>query len=780
MQHMSNMLLIRVITMIDIRDHKIYFTGKESSYWMQVNVHRHLEQLYYGPRIPLQEVDVLENKNRVQFGSQVNIHEGYSLNTQLLEFSSAGKGDFRPVSIELESDDDSFVSDLRVSDVYINEKIDFPSEYFSPRINENTQQCVIELTDDYFPVLIKLFYTFYSEYDVIIRHTQLLNKSENEVIINKVMSTQLDLLESDYKVLSLNGSWGKEAQITIDDVNSGTLVHESLVGSSSALNNPGLLLFNDESAYGFNLMYSGNHYNSVTHHIDDSLRVMMGINPHQFKYHLQMDEVFNTPLALMTYSNQSRKGVTQNFHRFIRDMIIPEPPFEKPIVYNHWEGTFFDYDHKKLVSFATKAADLGMELFCIDDGWFGQRDDDFRSLGDYSINQKKFPQGIKHTIDKIKGLGLKVGIWVEPEMVSEDSDLYRTHPEWVVGRQDKPRIKGRNQWILDLCQVEVQDYIIQQVSHVIDNYGVDYIKWDMNRNHSDQYSNVLKHQKEFDIRYQQGLVRVLREIFYSRPHIFLEMCSSGGNRFDLGMLAVAQQIWTSDNTDAMDRLRIQEGTAIFYPLSAISNHVSGRVNTQTIRHNPLSTRFNVAIFGGFGYELDLNICSKVELDEIRKQIEVAKSLRELIVYGDYQVLKSKLENRVVWQVKYKDEALVGLFQTINYGLQSKEKLRVKDLDPEKFYRVTSIDQALFIDRFGELLKHVTNLKVHPYGAIMHKYAQHKSMDDGKFEAISSGALLSNGILLNEIYMGTGYHPELRIWGDFGSTLYHIREIDYEA
>ena len=766
--------------MIKIDDYKIYFQGQNSSYWMKVNIHRHLEHLYYGPKILIQEVDVLENKNRIQFGSLINIHDNYSLDTQLLEFSSAGKGDFRPVAMELEDMRQSFVSDLRVTKTTINDTIEYPQSFFVPRTTSETQQCVIELEDAYHPITLTLFYTFYPEYDILIRHSKITNHHENPLIINKLMSTQLDLLESDYRVLTLNGTWGREAQIKIDEIQSGTLVHGSLTGTSSSHNNPGLMLFNNQEAYGFNLMYSGNHFNSITKHFDHSLRVMMGINPAQFKWTLKQHETFETPVALMTYSNASKKGVTQNFHQFIKDCIIPQAPFEKPIIYNHWEGTFFNYDHKKLLSFASKAADLGMELFVIDDGWFGHRDDDFRSLGDYHINQKKFPHGLKHTIDKIKDLGLKVGLWVEPEMVSEDSDLYRSHPEWVIGETDKPRIKGRNQWILDLCQKEVQDYIIEKVGHAIDAYGVDYIKWDMNRNYSDQFSSALVHQKEFEVRTQQGLVRILKEIFEPRPHIFLEMCSSGGNRFDLGMLRVAQQIWTSDNTDAMDRLRIQEGTAVFYPLTAISNHVSGKVNAQTLRQNPLSTRFNVAIFGAFGYELDLNICSKVELDEIRKQIETAKRLRHLILHGKYQVLSSKLENRVIWQVGTESEALVGLYQGMNHGLQPKEKLRVKDLKPESFYKVTSLDQELMLDRYGEILKHVMDLKIHPYGMLMTKLAQHKSMPDGKFEAVASGALLASGILLNELFIGTGYHQDLRLWGDFGSTLYYIQEISDET
>lgn len=765
--------------MIKISENTIYFQGKSTSYWIKVNPHHHLEQLYYGPKILIQNVDVLENKNRVNFGSQVDIHDNYTLNTQLLEISTAGKGDFRPVSLEMSHlVDDSFVSDLRVKNFYLNSKIDYPTNYFYPRTNSITQQLVVELKDDYFNVLIKLYYTFYPDYDILIRHTSIENIGDETVYLDKVMSVQLDVLESEYKLLSLNGSWGKETQITFDEIHSGTLVHQSLTGSSSALTNPGFMLISHQQAIGFNLMYSGNHMYSVTKHMDDSLRVMSGINPSQFKWTLKSKEIFETPVALMTCSESGRKGVTQNFHRFINDMIIPNAPFEKPIVYNHWEGTFFDYDHLKLMSFAKKAKNLGMELFVIDDGWFGKRDNDSVSLGDYSINPKKFPNGIKYTIDKIKELDLKVGLWVEPEMISEDSELYRTHPEWVVGRNDKSRIKGRNQWILDLCQQDVQDYIIQQVNQVIDEYGVDYIKWDMNRNHSDQYSSAILSQKEFDVRYQMGLTRVLKEIFLNRPHIFLEMCSSGGNRFDLGMLAVAQQIWTSDNTDAIDRLKIQEGTACFYPLRSISNHVSGKVNTQTLRHNPLSTRFNVATFGAFGYELDLNICSKAELNEIRRQIKTYQSLRHLILKGDYQVISRK--NRTIWQVTYQNEALVGLFQTINQALQPKEKLRVMDLEPEKMYKVNSIDQALFIDRFGELLKHVSDLKIHPYGIVMHKMAQHKTMEDGKFSAIASGKLLSQGILLNEIYMGTGYHPDLRIWGDFGSTLYHIREVSDET
>lgn len=761
--------------MIDIRDDRsIYLQTQNTSYWMHVNQYQHLEHLYYGPYIETQKVDALRVPHHVSFGSSVNLGQQYSLDQQRQEIAFSGKGDFREPSYQLIDQDGSFVSHLRVKDISLSDSIAYPTEFFSPRKTEQTQQCIIQLVDDYFDVSVFLYYTLYPEYDVICRHTKIINHSDQTIKIKKLMSASFDCFENDYQVLTLNGTWGKEAQIKLNQVQSGTQIHQSLTGASSSLNNPGLLVFNEDHAIGLNLIYSGNHYNSVQAHYDGSMRIMMGINPNQFEWHLKPEQSFSTPVAVLT-TGQNQIEVTQQFHRFIRDCIIPIEPFEKPVTYNHWEGTFFDYDHTKLISFATKAKNCGMDLFVIDDGWFGDRNDDYRSLGDYFENQKKFPHGLKSTIQKIKDLGLKVGIWVEPEMVSEDSELFRAHPDWAIGKAHHIRAKGRNQYVLDLCNDEVVDYIVKNVSQVIDEYEVDYIKWDMNRHHSDQFSPTLKNQLEFDVRYQMGLVKALKQIFEARPHIFLEMCSSGGNRFDLGMLSVAQQIWTSDNTDAMDRLKIQEGTAIFYPLTSISNHVSGKVNAQTLRNTPLSTRFNVACFGGFGYELDLNILSKAELNEIKDQIQFYKKIKEIVLKGDYRVNPMKNEHRTCWQVTYHNQGLVGLFQGINHALQPREKLRVYDLDPNKFYVLKSKSQKLFIDRYGEILKHVTSLPIHPYGMIMNQVSKYKTMEDGNYEVVASGGHLRQGIVLNDVFLGTGYHPQIRLWGDFGSTLYTIQE-----
>lgn len=760
--------------MVEIKNNVIYCQLKNTSYWLKVNEYGHLEHVYYGPKIPIQSVDALSIKRHVSYGSSVTLGHEYSLDQQHLEIGFVGKGDFRPSSYEV----DGSVSHLRVVNTFVNESVDYPTDFFSPRLNESAKQVVVELVDDYHPVKLTLYYTLYPELDIVLRHAKVVNESEQEVILNKLMSASFDVKHTGFEVITLNGTWGKEAQIKKDKVSSGTLVHQSITGASSSLTNPGLLLEKEGLCYGLNLIYSGNHYNSVTAHYDGSTRIMMGINPETFRWHLNKNESFESPLVLMS-SGTSQTEVSQRFHRFIREQIIPKAPFEKPVTYNHWEGTFFDYDHKKLVGFAKKAADLGIDLFVIDDGWFGHRNQDNSSLGDYTVNPKKFPFGLKSCIDEIRQLGLKVGIWVEPEMINEDSDLYRTHPDWVMGQPNHLRAKGRNQWVLDLCQTEVQDYIVDQVSRVIDEYGVDYIKWDMNRHHSDQYSIGLNHQKELDVRFQKALVSILKRIFNPRPHVFLEMCSSGGNRFDLGMLSVAQQIWTSDNTDAMDRLRIQEGTALFYPLSCISNHVSGKINTQTLRKTSLSTRFNVACFGALGYELDLNLCSKAELLEMKEQIQFYKRYKEIILKGDFSVIKPWVDERHQWQVKFNNEVIVGLFSLINYGLQPRERLRVTDLEDETFYTVASKPQKLNLERFGELLKHVTPLPIHPYGAIMNTISHYQTMDDGQFETIASGALLKQGITLNDLYLGTGYHPDLRLWGDFGSTLYTIKELAHE-
>lgn len=765
--------------MIEIKDKTVYCQTQNTSYWFGINDYQHPVHYYFGPKIPLQDVAPLQRDHVVAYGSSVELGYLYSLDQEALEISFSGKGDFREVAYEISDLKQDALSHLRVTKVFLNDHIDFPKAFFYPRITDSVQQVVVQLVDDYHPIRLELFYTVYEEEDVILRHQRIINEGADIVLINRLMSLQLDLNEQGFEVITANGTWGREAQLTKDRINSGTLIHQSRTGASSNLSNPGLILKKPQICYGFNLIYSGNHYNSVSVNYDGSTRVLSGINPQTFSWNLKPQESFETPLAICT-TGHTEAQVSNHFHQFIKNRIVPTAPFPKPITYNHWEGTFFDYNHKKLISFAKKAKECGMDLFVIDDGWFGKRDQDNCSLGDYFENTNKFPQGLKNTIQQIRDLGLKVGLWVEPEMISEDSECYRQHPHWVVGKPNHLRAKGRNQWILDLCQTEVQDYIVDHVGRLIDEYQVDYIKWDMNRHHSDQFSCVLENQKEFDVRFQMALVSILRRIFIERKHVFLEMCSSGGNRFDLGMLSVAQQIWTSDNTDAMDRLKIQEGTALFYPLSVLSNHVSGKINTQTLRKTSLSTRFNVACFGALGYELDLNLCSKVELDEIKEQIEFYKKVQELILKGDFMVTETDNPNRVCWQVKNGKQALVGYFGKMNSGLQPREKLRVLDLESQTMYSIESKPQRLMLDQFGELLKHVAKFPIHPYGSIMNLLSHYKTIQDGVFKTSASGALLAQGIVLNDLYLGTGYHESIRLWGDFGSTLYVVKEIENET
>lgn len=762
--------------MIEIFENKIHLKNDVFSYAIAISDLGHLHHLYFGSPILSSDCEALIESHFVSYGSSIVLGQDYSLDQIAQEISFKGKGDFRESSYEVVGSNNEFVSHLRVSKTYLNELIEFPKDFFYPRTNEQVEQLVIEMIDDYHPVLIKLFYTLYPT--VLVRHISITNHSNESLYIKKLMSAQFDVITQHCETITLNGTWGKEAQIKHDIVTSGSLVHQSLTGATSSLTNSGLMVKTDQMVYGLNLIYSGNHYNSVSKHYDGSARIMMGINPSQFSVELLVHDTFESPCCVLTCSQEVYR-VSNQFHNFIKDYLLVPAPFEKPVTYNHWEGTFFDYNHSKLLKFASKAKDCDMDLFVIDDGWFGHRDQDNNSLGDYFENSKKFPYGLSNTLDKIRSLGLKVGLWVEPEMISEDSELFRTRPHFAVGDPNHTRAKGRNQLVLDLCQKEVQDFIIKEVTRVIDQYGVDYIKWDMNRHHSDQFSIALENQYLFDVTYQKGLVRVLREIFNPRPHVFLEMCSSGGNRFDLGMLCVAQQIWTSDNTDAMDRLKIQEGTSMFYPLTCISNHVSGKVNAQTLRQNPLSTRFNVACFGALGYELDLSICSKVELDEIKEQIQFYKAHKDIILNGEFRVMHHPHTNRVCWQVIDKNQGIVGLFGLMNQALSEKELLVVKDLKQETKYKVLAKSQKLNLERFGELLKHVTNLPIHPYGSIMNTVSHYKSMDDGPFEKIASGALLEAGLPLNPVYLGTGYHDKIRIWGDFGSTLYTIKEVNHE-
>jgi alpha-galactosidase len=761
---------------------------ESTTYMFRVTRFNHLEHLYYGERLADGErADVLGQKRTVPMGSDIvyDASDGcYCLNDMVLEWSDNGRGDYRQSPTELLMPDGSFVSDF----VYASHRLEPGSIAMDalPGAYGADQTLVVELKDTTCAVRLSLYYSVFEKTDVITRRAVLSNDSEAPLTIRRFMSMMLDLPDEGFKMLTLDGGWIKEAHLHERSVEYGIIVNSSATGSSSNRHNPGFVLAGRGAAqdtgkvYGFNLIYSGNHYGAVEKSEFDIVRVSLGINPHCFDWRLRQNERFETPEAVMTYSGGGFNGMSRNMHDFINGHIVRGAwqNRERPVLINSWEAFMFDFSEQSLLRLARSARELGVELFVLDDGWFGKRNDDTAGLGDYGVNTKKLPHGLRGLSDRLRALGLGFGLWFEPEMVNEDSGLYRAHPEWAVRHPEKKAVLGRNQLVLDLCRAEVRDYIVGRVGAVIDEAGLSYVKWDMNRHIAEMYSPALLSQGEFNHRYILGLYDVLSRIFGPRPDILLESCSSGGNRFDLGMLCYSPQIWSSDDTDPVERLKIQEGLSYLYPPSVMGAHVSEAPHQQTLRDTPLSTRFHAACFGCLGYELDLNFLSPEEKKDVAEQIAFYKKYRRVFQFGAFSRIQLNKTNKVVWQSVGADKktALTGFFQTLADAAEGGDRLVVTGLR-EGMYKVRTRPRRLYLKRFGGLINHILPVKLNPGGIVLLTANKIHSLNNCVEEYICSDAALRAGIPLNSQFSGTGYNDKIRMLGDFGSDIYITEQTD---
>jgi len=774
---------------IDFKDGVFRLATENTCYWFRVTAFGHLEHIYYGPRLKEQPPEALALKRTAAVGSSVYYDPSdrlYCLDNLCLEWSGIGKGDYRHSPAEIKMPDGSFNCDFK----YISHRIVngfVPMETLPSAYGTESECTSLEITlkDESNDVTLLIYYAVYEKTDVITRRTVLKNNNDKPLVIRRLMSLMLDMPDRNFRLVTFDGGWIKEANRHDIPLGYGIFVNSSTTGASSNRHNPGFLLAERDAAeqhgyvYGFNLVYSGNHYGAVELSNHGIVRVNIGINPHCFEWTLNKDEYFETPEAIMTFSAGGFNGVSRNFHDFINNNIVRGDwkGKERPIVINTWESFFFKFNERKLLKLTRQAKDLGIELFVLDDGWFGRRNDDNAGLGDYTVNPKKFPRGLARFAKRIKKMGLMFGIWFEPEMINPDSDLYRAHPEYAVKTPGKEPALGRNQLVLDLCNPDVRDYIVENVSKILDETGADYVKWDMNRHISDAYSSCLKNQGEFFHRYIMGLYDILGRIFGDRPHILVESCSSGGNRFDPGMLCYSQQIWASDNTDPVERLKIQGGLYHMYPLSTIGAHVSDAPHQQTLRNTPLTTRFNVSCFGCMGYEMDLRYLSPAERKEIKKQIAFYKKHRRTFQYGRFYRLPAGKENKFHFQCVSEDgsEAIAGFFQTIASPSESFDFLPLTGLDPDAKYTVSTYPQSLFLKRFGGLVKHIVPFSVNPDGFLLRTANRYYCLTDCVEEYTGYGDMLMSGIILNNQFMGSHYNKNTRLLGDFGSNLYIIKK-----
>ncbi|MDT4763086.1 alpha-galactosidase [Sphaerochaeta sp. PS] len=780
--------------MISKKDQLFNLSTNNTTYLFAITETGHLEHLYYGKKISSEGIShaALAEKRSLSIGTGTaysSDNPTLFLGNLCLEYSSMGKGDCRESFVDIEYGRGMQTLDFVVKSFRI---IPGKPRTFSglPESYGDKSTCTtleITLKESGLPIRLVLTYTTFEDSDVITRRSAIYNDSDRTITIRNLASLQLDLDGDGWNLVTFDGAWARERYMHERPLSPGIIINDSKTGVSSAEHNPCIFLTNEDGeCIGTNLIYSGNHREVVETSPYGKIRLLTGINPSQFSWDLGPQDRFQSPEAILTFSPKALNGASQNFHHFVNNHIIRgEWKFrERPVLVNNWEATYFNFTEDKLISLAREASSLGAELFVLDDGWFGIRNDDTTSLGDWTVNPKKLPSGLGGLALEIHRMGMMFGLWVEPEMVSIESQLYKKHPDWMVAIPGRKPSVGRNQYLLDLTRSEVRDYLFKMLSDTWHLADVNYIKWDMNRTFSDLYSSnkEIKNHGEFLHRYVLGLYELLSRLTTAFPNVLFESCASGGNRFDLGMLCFMPQTWTSDNTDALCRLYIQEGTSCGYPLSTMGSHVSTSPNHQTLRKTDLEARFNVASFGVLGYELDLTKLNRQQKEAIRSQISFYKANRSLLQYGTFTRVKwaNRGANHVVWAVASGDRStlLVLFAQKLNQSNPGSDRLKIEAVDLNATYEVFPRQQKIDIRTFGDLVNRISPLAIAEGGLAQDTLSKALSFDSEVEHYRVSGELLANaGIKLNQQFGGTGYDGETRVLGDFGSRIYICKKID---
>ncbi|MEK4476175.1 alpha-galactosidase [Paenibacillus sp. FSL R7-0048] len=660
--------------------------------------------VYWGPQLAGREFQhPLNLVERCSFSpTYLQEDKNISLDTLPSEFPSYGNGDFREPALEVHLVDGTTVTDFRYKSYTINKGKPalkgLPATYVES--DEEAETLEIILQDDKTGLIAALSYTVFNDQDVITRSVRIENLGKDNLVLKRVLSANVDFHDSDYDMLQLSGTWTRERHIHKRPLVPGIQRIDSKRGSSSHQQNPFMALLAKDATedhgevYGFSLVYSGSFLAQAEVDQYGISRVGIGIQPFNFQWLLEPGESFQAPEAVLVRSSEGLGGLSRTYHRLYRTRLCRGEfrDSKRPILINNWEATYFNFNADKIKEIAKAGKELGLELFVLDDGWFGKRDNDDSSLGDWVEDRRKLPEGLGKLGEDITAMGMEFGLWFEPEMVSPESDLYREHPDWCLHVPGHKSSLARQQLVLDLSRKDVCDYIVESVSSVLSSAPITYVKWDMNRNMTEIGSALLpaERQRETAHRYILGLYDVLERIVSRFPHILFESCSGGGGRFDPGMLYYMPQTWTSDDTDAVERLKIQYGTSMVYPASSMGAHVSAVPNHQVHRITPLETRGHVAMSGNFGYELDLTKLTEAEREDIRKQVSEYKELRMLIQYGDFYRLLSPFEgNETAWMFVSADkkEAFATYFQVLAGPNPPLRRLRLKGLDPAKSYKL---------------------------------------------------------------------------------------------
>lgn len=699
---------------VDEKKNLFHLSNGRVSYIFQVEEQKLLSQVYFGKAVSGYHGGLSYPRFERSFSTNFKDDEKrvYSRDTLLQEYSSLGSGDFRIPSIEIVTDSGCSVSDFRYIDyrVFSGKKSLHPLPHVWTENDSEAETIEIYLEDEVSKLLLCLSYTIYADYDIIVRSARLENQGVSDITINKLASMSIDFPYEKREMIHLPGSWGNERQIERKEIQRGIHIIDSKRGTTSHQENPFIALVEPSTtehqgkAYGFLLIYSGNHEEAIELDQYEQLRLTIGINPSGFQWNLEPNKQFQTPEVILTFSENGLNGMSQNFHSIIQDRIIRSKykTEQRPILINNWEATYFDFNERKIKEIIDVSANLGIELFVLDDGWFGKRDNDQTSLGDWYENVEKLPNGLRGLSEYAHKKGMKFGLWFEPEMISEKSKLFSEHPDWYFHVPGIEATLSRSQYVLDLSREDVLNYLFDSIHRILKQNKIDYVKWDMNRYLTDVFSLMLKNkqQGEASHRYVLNLYRLMNKLTVHHPDILFEACSGGGGRFDAGMLYYMPQIWTSDNSDAVARLAIQYGTSLVYPPSTMGAHVSAVPNHQNGRITSLATRANIAMAGVFGYELDPTLLTPAEKDQISEQIKYYKKYRDLLLYGKFTRLSSPFDNNnCVWQVVSDDksECIVTYSNILSHAAPPLERLIVKGLEKDVLYYNPEMDITCFGD-----------------------------------------------------------------------------------
>lgn len=669
--------------------------------------------IYYGAKLTQHDVTYLMRTQEPPFVPGKNNRERCSFYDAFpFEYPTGGLGDYRESSFSIKTPGGHVGCMLSYqSHRMIEGKPELEGLPATFGDKESCTSLAIDCIDTHLNLKVQLLYTVFADTDVITRSVKVINEGEEPIFLTKVYSASIDMDNQDFDMISLHGSWARERHMQRKTLGYGIQNVSSFRGESSHQDHPFLALAGKNTTqqagevYAMNFVYSGNFRAQAEVSQFDSVRMSMGIHPENFCWKLDPQESFQAPEVVMVYSNQGLDGMTTAFHHLYKKHLIRGEYKDKkrPVLINNWEATYFDFNTEKLLGIAQEASKLGIEMLVMDDGWFGKRNSDNCALGDWTVNEEKLSGGLSYLVSKVNELGMKFGIWFEPEMISPDSALYRAHPDWAIAIPGRTATQSREQYVLDLSRQEVVDYVYESVAGILRSANIEYVKWDMNRQLTDvgSYELAADRQGELYHRYVLAVYQLQDRLTREFPRLLLENCSGGGARFDPGMLYYSPQIWCSDDTDAVERLAIQEGTALIYPLSTMGAHVSDCPNHTVGRTTPFETRGIVALAGTFGYELDVTKISQEDRDQIPQQIAMYHKYNDLVRGGEYYRIASYSQNHLYdcWEIVSEDktEALVTFVQVLNRANFKTRRIRLKGLDPQKCYCIEGEEQVYYGD-----------------------------------------------------------------------------------